>query len=166
MECHLSITTHQLTSTHATLNKTITEFRTRISEIEVATQKRVDKLENKMQSESTILKTFVGRWAFKINSEAMNQSVRVVPLIVRMSEVIDQELWTTDPFLTHTEGYKLTLSLTSVKATFLQSSYFSFCINLMDGPHDNKLPWPMNGMLKVTLLNQNRDDEHHPPVMV
>ena len=166
MENHLSMTAHQITSTHATLNKTVAEFCTRINEIETTTHKRVDKLKNKMHSDSTVLETFVGRWAFKINSEAMNQSIRVVPLIVRMLEVTDQELWTTDPFLTHTEGYKLTLSLTSVKATFLQSSYLSLCVNLMEGPHDNKLPWPMNGMLKVMLLNQNRDDEHPPPVMV
>ena len=166
MESHLSMTAHQITSAHTTLNKTVAEFCTRISEMDTATQKMVDKLENKMQSKSTVLETLVGRWAFKINSETVNQSVRVVPLIVRMSKVVDQELWTTDPFFTHSEGYKLTLSLTLARATLVQFSYFSFCVNLMDGPHDDKLPWPMNGMLEVTLLNQNRNDEHYPPVMV
>ena len=28
------------------------------------------------------------------------------------------------------------------------------------------MPWPMKGMLKITLLNQIRDADHHPPVMV
>ena len=36
----------------------------------------------------------------------------------------------------------------------------------MDGPYDNNLPWPMKGMLKITLLNQIRDDEHYSPVTV
>ena len=181
MEIHLSITTQQLTKTHATLNKTVAtlnktvatlnetvaNFHAKITEIETATHKRVDELENKLQFQTTVFEAIVGGWAFKINSEAMNPSRKIVPLIVRMTTMsIGQEVWTSDPFFTRTEGYKMMLSMTKNKAIFGQFVDFSLSISLMDGPYDDKLPWPMNGMLKITLLNQIRDADHHPPVIV
>ena len=134
MEIHLSMITQQLTKVHTTLNETVANFHTKITEIEAATHKRVDGLENKLQFHTTVLETLVGGWALKINSEAMKPSHKIVPVIVRMSELIDLELWTTDPFFT--EGYKIMLSMSPVKSVFAKFSYFSLSISLMDGPYD------------------------------
>ena len=178
MKNHLSLTTQQLAKVQVILNKTaamlngtITEFHTRITEVEVAAQSKIDKLENKLQIQANVLEALVGGWTYRIYSEAMNQSRGIVPLIVRTPRVmINEEVWTSNPFFTHFEGYKIKLSVKPVRMAFgllaHLISYFSLSINLMDGPYDNNLPWPMNGMLKITLLNQVRDVEHHPPVIV
>ena len=177
---HLSMTTEQLAKvqttldkTVATLNETITKFQTRVTEVEAAAQNNIDKLENKLQIQANVLEALVGGWTVTINSEAMNQSRGIVPLIVRMPRVINEDVWNTDPFFTHFEGYKirLSMSVTRVRMAFgllahMHVSYFSLSVNLMEGPYDNNLPWPMNGMLKITLLNQVRDVDHHPPVVV
>ena len=165
MEAHLSMTTQQLATTQATLNKAIGNFHIRINEIEAAMQK-VSELRNKMQLDSTLVESLVDKWVYKIHSEILNPSLKVVPLIVKMSELVHRELWSSDYFFTHTEGYKIKLSLTIVKGVFAQLTYFSLNTYLVDGPYDNNLPWPMKGMLKITLLNQIRDDEHYPPVVV
>ena len=173
MESHLSMTTQQLTKMHVTLNETVStlnemvaKFQMKITEIEAATQNKVDEVENKLQFQTTVLETIIGGWAFKMYLEAMNPSCKTVPLIVRMPELMDQEVWTTDPFFTHTEGYKIILSMSPVKMIFGQFVDFSLSIFLMDGPYDDKLPWPMSGMLKITLLNQVRDADHHPSILV
>ena len=166
MESHLSLTTQQLTIVHAKLNEIVANFDTKITEIEAATHKRVDELENKLQFQTTVLETLVGSWALKINSEAMKPSDKIVPVIVRMSELIDQELWTTNPFFTHIGGYKIMLSMSPVNTVLAKFSYFSLYVSLMDGPHDDNLPWPMQGMLNIMLLNQVRDGDHYPPVVL
>ena len=116
-----------------------------------------------MQFQTTILENIIGGWAFKINSEAINPSRKIVPLIVRMPELIDQEVWNTDPFFTHTEGYNIRLSMSPVKMIFGKVVDFSLFVSLMHGPYDDKLPWPMNGTLKIILLNQLRNADHYPP---
>ena len=166
MEAHLSLTTQQLATTNATLNKAIAKFHTKIGEMESSTQKKVNELENKIQLDCTVLESLVGKWRYKIHSEALNPSLKVVPLIVKMSELVHQQLWSTDYFFTHTKGYKIKLSLTLVKGVLDPFSYYSLIVYLMDGPYDNNLPWPMSGMLKITLLNQISDDEHYPPIEV
>ena len=173
MESHLSLTTQQLIKLHvtlnetvSTLNETIAKFQIKITEIEAATQNKVVEVENKLHFQTTVLENIIGGWAFKINSEAMSPSSKIVPLIVRMPELMDQKVWTTDPFYTCTEGYKIMLSMSPVKMIFGQFVDFSLSIFLMDGPYDDKLPWPMSGMLKITLLNQVRNADHHPPIMV
>ena len=166
MESHLSMTTQELTKVHVTLDKIIASFDDRITGVEAAAQKRVDELENRLQFQTTVLETLVGSWALIINSEAIKPSRKIVPAIVRMSELIDHELWTTDPFFTHTEGYKMMLSMSPVRSVFAKFSNFSLYLSLLDGPYDDKLPWPMKGMLSITLLNQVKDANHHPPVVL
>ena len=166
MEAHLSMTLQQLKTTHATMNKVTADFHTRINEIEAAMQTKVNKLESKVHLDSTLVESLVGKWVYKIHSQALDPSLKVIPLIVKMSEFISQQLWSTDYFFTHTEGYKIKLSMTIVKAVLAQLTYFSLSIYITDGPYDNNLPWPMTGMFKITLLNQIRDDEHYPPVVV
>ena len=173
MESHLSMTTQQLIKVHVTLNETVStlnetvaKFQMKITEIEAATQSKIDVVENKLQFQTTVLESIIGGWAFKMYTEAMNPSRKIVPLIVRMPELIDQEVWTTDPFFTHTEGYNIRLSMSPVKMIFGKVVDFSLSVSLMHGPYDDKLPWPMSGMLKIILLNQIRDNNHYSPITV
>jgi flagellar biosynthesis regulator FlbT len=63
--------------------------------------------------------------------------------------------WESDVFYTHNEGYKMIFLVDFV----LNSLRLSLCI--LPGEYDDKLPWPLRGMIKISLLNQRNDFNHY-----
>jgi len=62
--------------------------------------------------------------------------------------------WFSAPFFTHTRGYKLCLCVIAAGHKDTQKGHVSVFIAVMKGPHDSQLPWPMEGVVHVRLLNQ------------
>ena len=89
------------------------------------------------------------------------------PVIVMMPEYNNKKkhkiTWNSDPFYTHNKGYKMCLTIYADEGDGTHLSVFLF---LMKGPHDNELKWPLKGKFVIKLLNQIRDSEHYPGVIV
>lgn len=64
----------------------------------------------------------------------------------------------TDPFYTSPRGYKLCLTIRTIKYTY---EGMAVCVHLMRGEHDDNLDWPFTGFVKVELLNQHEDRNHY-----
>jgi len=69
--------------------------------------------------------------------------------------------WYSDPFYTDKEGYKMQLNVVPGGYDTAKGVYLSVYLYLMEGPHDDKLLWPLTGKFAVTLLNQVSDTGHH-----
>lgn len=65
-----------------------------------------------------------------------------------------------DPFHTHTGGYKLCLKVYPDGVSSGAGSHVGVYLCLMRGENDHQLPWPMEASLLVTLLNQEEDANH------
>ena len=73
-----------------------------------------------------------------------------------------KEVWFSDPVHSHFGGYKCCLR---VDANGCQDdkkhTYVSAFICIARGENDNNLKWPFKGTIKVSLLNQLEDGQHH-----
>ena len=66
--------------------------------------------------------------------------------------------WVSDPVYSHFGGYKMCLR---VDANGGKGTYVSLFVLLMRGDNDDNLKWPFKGTIKVCLLNQLEDRQHH-----
>ena len=66
-----------------------------------------------------------------------------------------QQDWYSNGFLSNTGDYKLRLMVGNT------STHMEVYTEMMPGPKDNILPWPMRGKFTVKLLNQLRDGDHY-----
>ena len=66
--------------------------------------------------------------------------------------------WYSDPVYSHFGGYKMCLC---VYANGISGTHVSGSVHLMRGDNDDNLKWPFKGTIKVSLLNQLEDGQHH-----
>ena len=92
------------------------------------------------------------------------------PVIVMMPEYNNKKkheiTWYSDPFYTHNNGYKMCLNVDAAGTDDGEGTHLSVYLNLMKGPHDNELKWPLRGKFGIKLLNQIRNSEHYPGLIV
>jgi hypothetical protein len=90
----------------------------------------------------------------------------VLPVYLNMTNVIDSIAsnghWLSEPFYTHEEGYKMRLVVYPNGKYTGADTHISVAVYLMSGKFDDKLDWPVNMTLNVTLLNQ---DSHKEPIV-
>ena len=120
-------------------------------------------------------------WLMQLDSLAAitaSSGDQVCPVILKMPGFAatkkNEEKWFSDPFYTHSKGYKVCLCVdtegfdddgdsadSSDDGSNSSSTHLSISLYLMKGLYDDKLTWPLQGEFKVTLLNQASDDSHH-----
>jgi TolA-binding protein len=116
-------------------------------------------------------------WRHECNSSSLNTVVKefqhltyevyylgqhvdfpVLPVYLNMTNVREHNAsnshWLSEPFYTHEEGYKMRLVVYPNGKYTRTDTYISVAIYLMSGKYDDKLDWPVNMTLNVTLLNQ------------
>ena len=78
------------------------------------------------------------------------------------------EVWFSDPVHSHFGGYKMCLKVYANGAGGSKGpkgngkgTHVSVYIYLMGGDNDDNLKWPFKGTIKVSLLNQLEDGQHH-----
>jgi len=104
------------------------------------------------------------QWPLKISSEASHSSygVHTLPLVIRVTQIEKKERraqdWYSNGFLTEVGGYKLRLV---VDVSGPRGTHMAVYTQLMTGPNDDSLTWPMRGKFVVKLLNQVSDNEHY-----
>ena len=73
--------------------------------------------------------------------------------------------WYSESFYSHNKGYKLSLRVNTAGYGNGKGTDLSVFLNLMKGPHDDELTWPLSGEYEIELLNQIGDYEHHSLTM-
>ena len=71
------------------------------------------------------------------------------------------EDWSSDPVYSHFGGYKMYLRVDANGYGGGKGTHVSIHITLMRGDNDDNLKWPFKGTIKVSLLNQLEDGQHH-----
>jgi len=87
------------------------------------------------------------------------QGSQVAPVVMGMNDFAkhrrNRMQWFSAPFFTHTRGYQLCLCVMAAGHKDTQKgNHVSVLIAVMKGPHDSQLPWPMEGVVHIHLLNQ------------
>ena len=107
------------------------------------------------------------RWSVKLAAMAMmsKSGDQVCPVILKMSNYsamkMNNDIWCTDSFLTDDQGYKICATIYPAGYKTGKGTHLSCYLHLMKGPHDDNLPWPLRNKLKIRLLNQISDSQHH-----
>ena len=95
------------------------------------------------------------------------QGNQVAPVILKMNKFEklrrNGSSWFSPPFFTHNHGYRLLLCVVTAgnDAAARQDNFMSLGICVMQGHYDNEVTWPMEGVVRVYLLNQlsTEDDD-------
>ena len=69
--------------------------------------------------------------------------------------------WFSDPVYSHFGGYKMCLSVVANGHDEVKGTHVSVFAYLMRGDNDDNLKWTFKGTIKVSLLNQLEDGQHH-----
>ena len=108
------------------------------------------------------------RWALHLNSTASNSTDQIFPVIIKMAEFERKKRsnddWYSHTFFTHEEGYNMKLNVLPAGSADGLCTHVSVYLYMAKGPHDDELRWPMKKRLKVKLLNQISDTQHHSEV--
>ena len=93
------------------------------------------------------------------------QKEPVSPWIIKMmgfhDKKKDDEQWFSDPVYSHFGGYKMCLNVDANGCGDGRGTHVSLFFCLMRGDNDANLKWPFKGTIKVSLLNQLEDGQHH-----
>ena len=69
--------------------------------------------------------------------------------------------WYSPPFYTHTHGYRMCIRVNANGNGDEKGTHLSVLAYLMQGPFDDDLMWPFQGVITIQLLNQLEDGNHH-----
>ena len=76
-------------------------------------------------------------------------------------QVTNEEGWFSDPVHSHFGGYKMCLRVDANGHKEGKGTHVSVYVYLMRGDNDDNLKWPFKGTIKVSLLNQLENGQHH-----
>ena len=87
------------------------------------------------------------------------------PWVLKMTgfqgKTMKDEMWYSNPVYSHFGGYKMYLSVYANGSEDENNTHVSVYISVMRGANDDNLKWPFKGTIKVSLLNQLEDGQHH-----
>ena len=69
--------------------------------------------------------------------------------------------WVSQPFYTHTQGYKMCLRVTANGQGSGKGTHITVAVCLMKGEFDDQLEWPFKGDITIQLLNQQEEGGHY-----
>ena len=122
--------------------------------------------ESTLKQKTKLCDMLFGEWAIEIHSEAAKLSScnQLLPVTIKMPNVMKNTKrkidWTSDPFYTHHQGYKMELNVVPAGCGSGEDYYMSVYLYIMDGPYDDQLKWQLRGQFEVTLLNQICNSRH------
>jgi len=157
------------TSTDEALAILEVKFQTKITENEIAAQKRITELETKLEQKNQLLESLHSKWSIQLVTDAARLSSvdKVVPVVVMMPEYYkyikkkSEVNHYGDSFYTHHKGYKMCLCIEAGGIDCVKETHLLVRLVLLKGPYDDQLRWPLKGHCEVKLLNQISNSEHH-----
>ena len=164
MEMHnTTMMAKHLGLTKTRLNKTTSKLVSVKAEL---TDIKLQLVEKDKMLHETLTLVEQNQWPMQIASESSKSSYGAppLPLVIRVTGVTrkqrQQHEWYSNGFLTNSGGYKLRLMVGNT------STHMGVYTEVMPGPKDNILPWPMRGKFTVELLNQLCDGDHYKRIWV
>ncbi|XP_065904792.1 TNF receptor-associated factor 4-like [Dysidea avara] len=159
MEKHLSYTKLELTTAKQQLAALETTLLVKITSIESAAQRRINELESQLQN------TFqYCQWLNMASIKSLSGN-ETCPAFVKVPGYIktktSHQVWYSETFFSHNKGYKLRLCVIPGGYGDGKDTHVSVYLYLLKGPNDANLPWPVHMDVKVMLLNQVADRDHH-----
>ena len=147
----------------------------------VSHQQQLEKLESRVQTLETrnlklvaLNRKVVGQSKVFENRIAKYQSfvrahLRILPVTIVMNKFSEKKMirreWDSEPFYTHSCGYKMNLQIHANGAGSGENTHVSVYAVFRCGEFDNQLMWPFRGSIIVQLLNQKagvaEHTEHH-----
>lgn len=106
----------------------------------------------------------VQRLKTSVKKLKMQQQLKPPVAVFRMAKF--QELkskrrdWTSRPFYTHPDGYKMCLNVLPSGYGSGEGTHTSAFIYIMRGENDANLPWPCKAQVTIEILNQLHDEGH------
>ena len=88
----------------------------------------------------------------------------VPPWVVKMErfeEKRSEGQWFSDPVFSHFGGYKMYLNVYADGRGSRKGTHVSLLTLLLEKDDDSNLQWPFKGTIRVSLLNQLEDGQHH-----
>ena len=138
-----------------------------------ATKDRVNILEALMlrfvnrglQGEIHDFDTVNSEWSIRLHLASQTASTNpVVPVVIKMKGYNrmrkNKKRWYSDNIYTHNRGYRLCMYVCPAGENEGEGTHLSVYLCLMKGIHDDKLPWPFNSEVEVSLLNQMGNNRH------
>ena len=102
---------------------------------------------------------------YKREISSLHHHIGLVPVTITMSDFDRKKNsgtdWSSYPFYTHSQGYKMVLRVLAKGFEGAQGSHVSVGLCLMQGEFDDYLKWPFRADVTVRLLNQERDEDHY-----
>ena len=103
----------------------------------------------------------IPEWSYPVLSSLQYGVVPVYRTIQEFSQhKTNNDSIYTDPFYTSNGGYKLMLRVYPNGDGSYKGTRVSVFINLMRGPNDDNLKFPINGIFTVQMLNWKEDNHH------
>lgn len=179
MEEHLMMTMQRLTTNEEQLTDTKLQLADAVLELGNTKVQLADALQRINKLEACITDTSVTSptvsvtaidWPDKLVSIVTLKSgdQQFFPQLLRMpgfNEKRNRIEWYSDPFYTHSNGYKMCLCVFAAGYGDGEGTHLSVSLYLMKGLCDDELVWPLRGKFKVKLLNQISDSEHHSKIL-
>ncbi|XP_065895359.1 TNF receptor-associated factor 5-like [Dysidea avara] len=171
MEKHLLMTKVKLANTEDKLSETVDKLAANETKLH-STETRLGSLEvmmhrliNTTESSNTLIGS--AQWPSHLTKLATKVIgvTQIYPVIVKMSNFVEHKrihvAWLGEPFYSQTRGYKMSLQIYAAGTGDVKDTYLSAFLNLMKGPHDDELTWPLMGKFEIMLLNQKCNSEHY-----
>ncbi|XP_065901180.1 TNF receptor-associated factor 4-like [Dysidea avara] len=172
MEDHLHMVKRRLVETEDELTTTKDKLQVTESRL-MSTENRVTSLLDTMVQHLMTSSAGSGdrlilsaKWVIHITSTAslLVSGTQICPVIVKMVEFSSYKNnayeWFSEPFYSHSGGYKLCFGINASGCGAGKDSHMSAFIFVMKGPHDDELSWPLREQFEIKLLNQVCDGDH------
>ena len=95
--------------------------------------------------------------------------LRIMPITILLdgfaSKKAAGDCWSSHPFYTHLQGYKLRLSVSCNGNSEGEGTHISVYACVMNGDHDDEIEWPFQRSVTIQLLDQKDGKHHHEYVL-
>ena len=133
-----------------------------------------DDLSTTIRNSSTSITSSIltsAKWSVYLAAMATRFELdQVCPIVLKISGFHEMKVndvrWFSDPFFTHSKGYKICLKVFANGDGSGKGTHLSIYLQIMKGLHDDELIWPLRGKLDVIVFNQLRDSGHHSWTMM
>ena len=161
-------TKEQVTGVHDELKRKMTEhqkeMKEQIAEQRNETEKQISGLQTQLQNENKTLQR-----QMRVQREQIHDSLcllsgfpppfKITLTIFSEHRAYDGE-WRSDPFYSHTGGYKFQLRIDTNGYGVAEGTHITADLYSITGEYDDKLSWPIQITAHLQLLNQRGDHGH------
>ena len=153
---------HQLETGNKTQQETLSETTNRLRRTQSEVQKDLFLTVESLKREVAELRSKQEEDSCTLRS--LQSHIGVIPIDFTMTEFRKHrkrdEKWFSEPFYTHTRGYKMCLCVYANGVSAAKGTYVSVYGHIMKGPFDDHLKWPFRGDITLQLVNQIHDEGH------